>query len=263
MVQESKMYKLVRDRLLERVTVSLGQEVEAYIEVKLSYGPIRSDADIVFYKWKELEENYPSTRELVEMHVCECKPYLYTYRAYGQLLHYKSIVDLYLNSGHFLAYNEDFCDGVREFWKAKKRFPKYWDKHLETQSFERLSTSLKLYLYLVLLYDQRNVDKEEFGETTAFHKRCLNSFLDGAVGLCAVYYPSKYVYFKKEPWPIEIRRSSGRKPESYFEANTACIVRKRKTWRYCPWFVDGKYWRCRYTRARTCIGSKCRGYRDY
>ena len=264
MVEESKMYPLITDYLMKNLILSEGEQAESYQEVQMFYGHIRCAADIVIYKWKEItnEEDQLPMRELAEMHVCECKPYLYTYRAFGQLLHYKNIIDLYYNSGHFLAYNEDFCGGVKAFWDRNGRFPKYWIKHLETDRLEQLSPSLKLYLYLVLLYDRKYVDKQEFDDTVAFHQRCLNSFMNRKIGLLTIYHPSKYVYRKKESKPIEIARMKGAKPKSYFEADTACIVRKRKTWRYCPWFVDGKFWRCPY-RSERCIGSRCYAYREY
>lgn len=266
-VKESKMYPFVERHLLNSVkdTLSEGNEAESHKEVTMFYGHIRCAADVVVYKWREVDngEDHPPTRELLEMHVCECKPYLYTYRAYGQLLHYTNILNLYYNSGHFLAYNEDFYSGVRAFWDRNDRFPKFWTKRLESESFERLLPSLKLYLYLVLLYEKKYIEKEELDETLAFHEGCLSAFMDQAIGLLTVYHPSSRVYPKKKPEPIEIKRLTGRKPHSYFEVDEACIVKNRKTWRYCPWFVNGKYLRCPYERTTKCIGSKCLKYRHY
>ena len=263
-VKESEMYPLIENYLLKSIPYLYGEEIESCKEVTMFYGHIRCAADVMVYKWREIgnQEDYPPTRELLEMHVCECKPLLYTYRAYGQLLHYANILNLYYNSGHFLAYNEDFCSGVEGFWSRNDRFPKYWAKHLESKSFERLLPSLRLYLYLALLYEKKYIDKEELNETLAFHKGCLSDFMGQTVGLLAVYHPSKRVYSKKKPKPIEIKRQIGRKPKSYFDADTACIVRKRKTWRYCPWFADGKFRRCHY-RSERCIGSRCYVYREY
>lgn len=267
MVKESKMYPFVERYLLNRVgqTLSKGDEAESYNEVVMFYGYMKSIADIVVYKWECVgsEKNELPIRELTEMHICECKPFLYTYKAYGQLLHYKSILDLYFNGGHFLAYNEDFCDGVKSFWERNERFPVYWDKHLKTDSLERLSPKLKAYLYLALLYEKKHVDKDELDDTVAFHRRCLGNVMNGAMGLLTVYYPSERVFSKKKPKPIRVERLPGQKPKSFFDVDKACIVRKRVTWRYCPWFKDGKYWRCIHARRNKCIESACSGYRNY
>lgn len=68
----------------------------------------------------------PSEWCITDLHICECKLLWNAYIAFGQLSFYQSIVENYMKSKHWQAFNNDNYYGPLKYFKNEKKLPKWF-----------------------------------------------------------------------------------------------------------------------------------------
>ena len=188
-------------------------------DVQLHFGSIKARCDVVGCEFEVDEGETPPCKELIGIHLVECKRDWAAFQAYGQLLFYKEIVERYLRSRHYEAFNRDYYDGAKKFFLRNNRLPFGWKYTF------RLANELDLWLHLALL-ETGYVDDSFF----KFIEGSLDTFLEGHVGLVLLTRRgTKWkASEKRESESIRLARKRGPKPSYWMEPFEADILFKTR-----------------------------------
>lgn len=188
-------------------------------DVQIRFGSLKTRCDVVGYEFTQIEGEEPTCNELVGIHLFECKLDYFATQAFGQLLFYKEIVERYMNSKHYDAFNKDYYQGIKTFYLKNGRFPHPWE------STFWLSNNLDLWLHLALL--ETGYREEPFFK---FVEGSLDTFLKGNVGLLILSRHRKRWKTEevRESKPISLKRRRGPKPSHQMEPLVADMFYKTR-----------------------------------
>jgi hypothetical protein len=225
-LKERDSYETLSDWLLRNYYASRDY---LWLDTQIRFGSLKTRCDVIGYEFKELNEK-PTCKKLVGIHLFECKFDYAATQAFGQLLFYKEIVERYMNSKHYEAFNIDFYDGIKRFFQKNGHFPRRW------KSTFWLPNKIELYLHLVLL-KTGYVDETFF----KFLQGSLDTFLDGGIGLLILKRNGKTwkTSEKRQSPAIVLERKRGPKPTFQMDPFAADIFYETRL--DCRWFnKDGK-----------------------
>lgn len=263
MVAEEKMYRPV-EKWLNYYYLGGKHSLEVMHRANIRYGDLGAQIDVLGIKYKVFKGEDPRERQLTDLFVVECKNEPWTYGGYGQLLYYKTILELYRQSKHWKFYNEDLRDGPRRFYKRNGKLPKWWKYYTrgDGKFVEFVKKKVRIHFYLAL-YRKPRLNEGEWGDAISTAKNILSMIGKGfSVGLlCVKTDLSKCDLISDEPNPLIL--SSKRKiPEkSFFLAEKAMFIPNHPTYLYCRWFNDkGKYSSslCRLSKGEPPSPQNCR-----
>lgn len=197
-------------------------------DAQIKFGSLKARCDVVGYEFDKTG-NYPTCKELSAIHLFECKLDYAITQAYGQLLFYREIVQRYMNSKHYEAFNKDFYDGIKKYYQKHDRYPRGY------KSTFWLKNKILIYIHLAVM-ETGSADDEFY----KFVEGSLgDSFLDGKVGLVVLTRQNRKwkVKERKKAKAIIIERKPGPKPYYQMEPPVADIFRKTRI--SCRRFKDG------------------------
>ena len=199
-------------------------------DTQIRFGSLKARCDIIGYELNRIEEEEPACNELTGIHLFECKFDYAAAQAYGQLLFYREIVERYMNSKHYDAFNTDFYNGIKKFFQRNNRLPRRW------RSTFWLPSKIDLYLHLALL-ETEYCDEPFF----KFVEGSLNTFLKGRVGFLILKPRRKKwrVHQRRGAEALPVKRKRGPKPSYQMEPLIADIFHETRL--TCRWYTkEGK-----------------------
>jgi len=241
-LKEKESYKYLSSWLPENYDVD---DNLLWTDAQINYGSIKARSDVIAYYLEIDEKETPPCKEITGIHIIECKRDWAAFQAYGQLLFYKEIVDRYLRSKHYEAFNKDYYDGASKYFQRKGSLPFGWKYSL------RLANELDLWLHLALL-ETGYTDSSFF----KFVEGSLDDLLEGNVGLLVLTKHGTRLRVKerKEPKPLRLTRKRGPRPKNWIETFAGNILYPTRL--RCRRFGrDGKrnYW-CHEINPQECEG---------
>jgi len=240
MVAEEKMYRPV-EKWLNYYYLGGKHSLEVMHRANIRYGDLGAQIDVLGIKYKVFKDEDPRERQLTDLFVVECKNEPWTYGGYGQLLYYKTILELYRQSKHWKCFNEDFRDGPKRFFDQNEKLPNWWGHYTRGNGkfVEFLKKKVRVHFYLAL-YRPRQYDERDWEDAISTAKNILSAIGGGfSVGLLNVKTDlSKCGLIGDEPHPL-ILSSKRQVPERlFFQAEEARLIPRHKTYLYCRWFDD-------------------------
>lgn len=186
-----------------------------WIDSQLYFGSIKARCDLIGCDCKVDKGYDPPCKEITSIHIIECKRDWAAFQAYGQLLLYKEIVERYLRSRHYEAFNLDYHEGASNFLRRNARLPFGW------KSTFRFASEVDLRLHLALL-------KTGYADDAFFKfvEGSLDTFLEGHVGFLLLNRQGNKWKAIERRWssPIKLARKGGPKPKHWMEPFEANIL---------------------------------------
>lgn len=201
-----------------------------WTDTQIRFGSLKARCDVIGYEFTCIEGEEPVCNELTGIHLFECKLDYVAAQAYGQLLFYREIVERYMNSKHYEAFNTDFYEGMKKFFQRNGKLPSGW------KSTFWLPSKIDLYLHLALL-ETGYCDKPFF----KFLEGTLDTFLKGRVGFLILTPRGKNWRVKeiRDVKAISVKRKSVPKPSYQMEPLIADIFHETRL--NCRWYTkEGK-----------------------
>jgi hypothetical protein len=174
----------------------------------------------------------PSEWFLTDLYVCECKLLWSAYIAFGQLTFYQKIVENYMKSKHWQAFNDDNCNGPLTYFEHKKKLPKWYTedgKEVVYYLCDRINLQLDLVLYCE---SSKDLETRKYIE---FVQECLSQ--QPATGLIVYWYnrTKNKIEWKKASTILKVVH--GRKQNPVYEIEDACLIPPFPTKQSCRWFT--------------------------
>lgn len=252
-LSEKNIYDEIKSWLISEYGFAFHRNAP-FVNQQIYYGKaMRAGFDIMVVGFDVNERRRkPSEWYVTDIHICECKLLWNAYVAFGQLAFYESIVENYMKSKHWEAFNKDYYEGPMRYFEEKKTLPA-WFKDDGNNVVYYLNKKVNLQLHMVLYCeDSKDLETKEY---VNFIEDCL--FRQGNAGL-VVYWHDRIrnkIEVKLPASRLQISHGGKRKPA--YDVEDACAIPWFATKQSCRLFTqDGKYGRreCRRELQGSCVG---------
>jgi hypothetical protein len=256
-LKEKDIYDEIKDWLYDKHTSDFDDYCSC-VNQQIYFGnALRVGFDVMIAGFEVTDRvRTPSEWRLTDIYICECKLLWSAYQAFGQLAFYQSIVENYMKSGHWNAFNKDYCDGPMKYFEKKKTLPAWW-KEDGKDAVYYLSDKIDLHQYLVLYCkDSRDIETREY---VKFIGHCLSQ--QGTAGLVVYWNDRKRnkIECVMESGSFPICHGGRQRPA--YDVEDACFIPPFPTKQTCRMFtLDGKYHkmkqegRCLRDIQNSCVG---------
>ena len=237
-LNERDIYEEIGDWLYNKYA-SRFDRYYSYVNKQIYYGnALRVGFDVMIAGFDVTEKvRTPSEWHLRDIYICECKLLWSAYAAFGQLAFYQSIVENYMKSEHWNAFNKDHYEGPMKYFEKKKTLPKWW-KEKNKDVVYYLGDKINFNQYLVLYCKDSN--DFETKEYVKFIKHCLSN--QRTAGLVVYWNDRERNKIESVLDPPSLQISHGGRQKPVYEVEDACFVPYFATKVNCRFFtLDGKH----------------------
>lgn len=252
-LREKDIYDEIENWLIAEYGSKFDEHL-TYVNKQIYYGNVmRVGFDIMLVGFDVSERvRKPSEWYVTDICICECKLLWSAYIAFGQLAFYQNIVENYMKSKHWEAFNNDHYYGPLKYFERKKTLPG-WFKEDEEDVIYYLPDKINLRLNLVLYCrDSKDLETKEY---VKFIEYCLSQ--QGTTGLVTYWYDRTRSRIECKIPSTILKVTHGGRQKPVYKIENACLIPYFATRQSCRLFTrDGKYGRreCLQEIQGSCVG---------
>lgn len=237
-LKEKDVYNEIENWLYNEYAYGF-DEYYSYVNKQIYYGnALRVGFDVMIVGFDVTEKvRTPSEWCATDVFVCECKLPWNAYAAFGQLAFYQSIIENYMKSEHWNAFNKDHYYGPLKYFETKKTLPS-WFKERGKDVVYYLGDKINLHSFLVLYCsNSRDLETRNY---VKFIQNCLSQQM--TAGLVIYWKDRKRNKMECVADAPNLQIAHGGRQKPVYDVEDASFIPYFNTKQSCRLFThDGKY----------------------